>query len=112
MDKKISVDPGLIDAFFLMWGTYPGPASLVHKSRTIVAVNEACRVGGRVPGMNCAAWGTPEKHRGCLANRALAEQTPLFKEVREADGVFRVYWLPLPGYPDFYVHFTTEKTEF
>lgn len=105
-------DPKLIEAFTLMWSAYPGPASLVHKSKTIIAVNRACLMGGRKPGMNCARWDSPDKHRGCLANRALKEQTPLHKEVRRDDGVFRVYWLPVPDYPDFYVHFTTELTTF
>jgi hypothetical protein len=43
-----------------------------------------------------------------MANRTLAEKKTFFKEVRRAGGIFRVYWLPVPGYPDFYVHFTTE----
>lgn len=89
-------------------GTMPAPASLVHKSRTIIAVNEACRAGGRNPGMNCAQWNSPEQHRGCLANRMLKEQQPFYKEVRRVDGVCRVYWLPVSDYPDFYLHFTTE----
>ena len=97
----------LVESFRLMWGTYPAPASLVHKSKTIIAVNAACRLGGREPGMNCAKWDSPEKHKGCLANRALREQKPLYRETRDEDGVSRVYWLPVPGYPDFYVHFGT-----
>jgi hypothetical protein len=108
MRIDINADPKLTEAFTLMWGTYPAPASLVHKSRTVIAVNEACRAGGRKPGMNCAKWDSPDRHRGCLANRVLKDQTALHKEVRSDDGVFRVYWLPVPGYPDFYVHFTTE----
>ena len=101
-------DPKLIEAFTLMWGTYPGQASLVHKSKTIIAVNRACLAGGRKPGMICARWDSPDRHRGCLANKALKEQTPLCKEVRNETGAFRVYWLPVPDYPDYYVHFTTE----
>ena len=108
MSMHIQADSKLLEAFTLMWGTYPGPASLVHKSRTIVAVNEACRAGGRQPGMNCAKWGAPELHKGCLANRALKERRALSKEIHNAGGIFRVYWLPIPDYVDFYVHFTTE----
>lgn len=105
---NIHVDPKLIEAFAMMWGTYPGPASLVHKSKMIIEVNRACFLGGRKPGMICATWDSPDRHRGCLANRAIKEQLPLHKEVRNATGIFRVYWLPIPDYPDFYVHFTTE----
>ena len=108
MNNSVTADPKLVEAFMLMWGSYPGPASLVHKSKTIIAVNEACRKGGREVGMICSQWASLDNHRGCQANRTLQEQQPLHKEVRRDQGVFRVYWLPLPGYPDFYVHFTTE----
>lgn len=98
----------LVEAFNLMWGNYPGPASLVHKSRKIIAVNDACRKGGREPGMNCSKWGTPELHKGCLANRTLKEQIPLYKESCSENSMKRIYWLPINGYPEYYVHFTTE----
>ena len=111
MDEAVKdapeASPELLEAFALMWGTYPMPASLVHKSRTIMAVNGACRQGGRAPGMNCAKWDSPDRHRGCLADKALREQKSLFKETRTREGVTRVYWLPVPGHPDFYVHFGT-----
>ena len=108
MDMNVVADSKLVEAFTLMWGTYPGPASLVHKSKMIIAVNEACRKGGRIPGMNCATWTSPDNHRGCRANDALKEQQPQSKLVVRPDLAFRVYWLPIPGYPEFYVHFTTE----
>lgn len=108
MDTKVEVDPKLIEAFNLMWGAYPGTASLVHKSKTIMAVNDTCLKGGRQPGMICSKWTSPDNHRGCRANDTLASQKPLSKLVRNPDKVYRVYWLPIPGYPDFYVHFTTE----
>lgn len=97
----------LVEAFSLMWGTYPNPASLVHKSRTIIVVNESCHQGGRTPGMNCAKWDSPERHKGCLANQTLKTQQPLYKEIHNEQGVSRTYWLPVPGYPDYYVHFGT-----
>lgn len=109
MANPPDVDPKLIEAFHLMWGRYPAPASLVHKSKWIVAVNQSCRQGGREPGMICATWNRPEIHRGCLAARTLREQTPLSKLVRIGDVGFKVYWLPIDGYPDFYVHFATES---
>lgn len=59
--------------------------------------------------MICATWNRPEIHRGCLAARTLREQTPLSKLVRIGDVGFKVYWLPIDGYPDFYVHFATES---
>lgn len=109
MGVDIEVDPKLTEAFHLLWGAYPYPASLVHKSRTIIAVNEPCRQGGRVPGMNCAKWDKPETHQGCLANRALREQKAFYKERRSAAGVSLIYWLPIPDYPDFYLHFGNKE---
>lgn len=106
--SEIAVDPRLLEAFELMWGQYPGPASLVHRSKTIIAANAACQRGGRIPGMRCSTWPSPDNHRGCKANRTLDEQKAFHKEVRKETGVFRVYWLPVPGYPDLYIHFTTE----
>lgn len=108
INSKCYVDKKLIEAFTLMWGTYPGAASLVHKSKTIVAVNPACLLGGRKPGMVCAKWDSPGRHKGCLANRTLREMVPLHKEIHSNNGISRVYWLPVPDYPDFYIHFTTE----
>jgi len=37
----IKVDPSIIEAFDLMWGQFPEPVTLVHKHRTVLAVNEA-----------------------------------------------------------------------
>ena len=108
MSEKIEVDPRLIEAFNLMWGNYPAPASLVHRSKMIIAVNGACKLGGREPGMICAEWSSPDRHRGCLANQTLARQKPLSKKVRLDGRQYTVYWLPISGYPDFYVHFSTE----
>jgi hypothetical protein len=101
-------DKQLVEAFTLMWGAYPGPASLVHKSKTIIAVNKACLLGGRKPGMICAKWDSPERHVGCLANRTIKEQMPMHKEIRKNRQIFRVYWLTIQGFPDYYIHFTTE----
>lgn len=99
------VDQKLVDAFQLMWGNFPEPAILVHKSREIIAVNAACATIGRVKGMNCATHGAPEAHRGCLANQALSVQQSAFKKVQFGDKRIISYWLPVDGYPEFFVHF-------
>ncbi|WP_281289442.1 hypothetical protein [Sporomusa termitida] len=41
------IDSKVMEAFELMWGNYPEPATLVHKSREIIAVNAAGRSFGR-----------------------------------------------------------------
>lgn len=95
----------LISAFHLMWGNFPEPATLVHKSREVIAVNAACQAIGRVKGMNCAKHGAPEAHRGCLANQALSSQQPAFKKANSGGKDVIAYWLPIEGYPELFIHF-------
>ena len=99
------VDATVIDAFHLMWGSFPEPVTLVHKSREVIAVNAACESIGRVKGMNCATHGAPEAHKGCLANQALSTRQPAFKKLKFGDREIISYWLPLAGYPELFVHF-------
>lgn len=97
-------DEKVIEAFQMMWGNFPDPVMLVHKSREILAVNEACSKAGGVSGIKCSSIGGPERHRGCLANQALASQQATYCK-RESNGRSIIgYWLPLVGYPEIYVH--------
>ena len=92
-----------------MFDHYPEAAQLTHKSKRIVALNPACEAIGRHAGMIRAKHGPPEAHKGCLAMDApkkhKAEVT-----IAEHDSPERrkyaVFWLPIEGYPDFYVHFS------
>lgn len=96
---------GLIEAFHLMWDHFPGPSSLVHKTKKVIAANPACIAMGREPGMYCSRTGSPESHKGCLAAKALAEHRAERIQV-EADGTHRaVFWLPVDGFDDYYIHF-------
>ncbi len=104
----INTDPKLLEAFELMWGHYPASAMLIHKSRLIVAANAVCRAGGREPGSVCAKWGDPEAHKGCLAGKALAEQKAQSRIVSSGGVARKSYWLPVAGYHDYYVHFSSE----
>jgi len=99
------LDPKVIEAFHLMWGHFPEPATLVHKSREVYAVNEAAKGLGREVGTNCATLGSPEAHKGCLANQALATRQPVFKKGKYGEKDIISYWLPIDGYPEFFVHF-------
>lgn len=99
------VDSKVIEAFHLMWGNFPEPATLVHKSREVIAVNAACEVIGRVKSMNCATHGAPEAHRGCLADQALRAQQSAFKKAKIGEREIIAYWLPVDGYPELFVHF-------
>jgi hypothetical protein len=95
----------VIDAFHLMWGNFPEPVCLIHKNREILAVNEASRQMGRLPGTKCNEFGTPEQHRGCLANQALATQKSTYRKAKAGDKDIYAYWLTVPEHPDIYIHF-------
>lgn len=104
MGDEFRLGQEVIEAFNLMWRHFPNPVLLIYKDRTILAANPAGLAIGRKPGLNCAGFGRKEGHYGCLASRALAEQKPqcLSKEI---DGVMKtVYWLPVEGCPDIYIH--------
>ncbi len=99
------IDSKVIEAFELMWGNFPEPATLVHKSREIIAVNTACKKIGREKGINCATIGGAEAHKGCLANKALATQQPAYVKGKFGEKEIISYWLPITGYPEYFVHF-------
>ncbi len=107
MERINDVPASVIDAFQLMWGNFPEPVSLVHKSRNVVAVNKWHQKAGYLtPGMNCAKLGAPGSHKGCLGNKALAsgEATYSYNEKPDGTGV-TAFWIPLDGYPELFVHF-------
>ena len=103
------VEEKVINAFHLMWGKFPEAVMLVHKSREILAVNEAAEKLGRVPGMKCSQIGPPEGHRICQANKALAEQQAKYVKYLKLDGGGKELigvWSPLADGSDVYVHFS------
>lgn len=105
MDTDHALPQSVIAAFHLMWGNFPEPASLVHKSREVVAINKAHeKLGLLKPGMNCAKIGSPEMHKGCLAGRALSSREAAYRSMRPGKDAV-AFWLPLDGHPEFYVHF-------
>lgn len=97
-------DEKVIEAFQMMWGNFPEPVMLVHKSRDILAINEACRKAGGRPGIKCSSIGEPGRHRGCLANQALASQQATYAKGEANGKAFIGYWLPVAGHPEIYVH--------
>ena len=101
----MNLDTKVVEAFQLMWENFPEPVTLVHKSREVIAVNTACAAFGRTPGMRCIEQGAPEAHRGCLANQALQTQTATYKTITRGDKTIISYWLPINGYPDYFIHF-------
>ena len=98
--------PEVIKAFHMFWDSYPGVATLVHKSYEIVAANQLAREIGRKPGVICAKLGSPEEHKGCQAKAALKQKQAKWIKKSYPDADRLIFWIPLDGYPDYYVHFS------
>jgi hypothetical protein len=96
-------------AFHLMWGKFPEPVQLTYKDREIIALNDASLKLGRAKGTKCSSRGAPEDHQGCLANRAMSRQEAVFRKITVEGKELLVYWLPLDGYPDLFLHFAVGK---
>jgi hypothetical protein len=97
------VDSKVIEAFDMMWGSFPVPVRLIHKNKTVIAVNDAARDRGFKPGVHCFEVGTPEQHKACKAPEALSTNKAVQAVNAEKDTIR--YWLPVKGYADVYVHF-------
>jgi hypothetical protein len=109
MEDNISVDDKLLKAFHLMYDNFPEPVQLTHKSKKILAVNPAGLASGKEVGLFCSKLGPPESHKICLAHKALRENTSKWVAVTKQTTPprkFVAFWLPVEGYPDFYVHFS------
>jgi hypothetical protein len=99
--------------FHLFCDNFPFPVMLVHKDRTILAVNKAGDTVGYPTGIRCVDLGQKEHHKGCQANQALTEQTAK-RVVAYSDftgSVMDSYWIPLAGSSDLYLHFAADITE-
>ena len=112
MSAANNLPQSVIEAFHLMWDNFPSPTSLTHKNREVVAINKAwLKQGDLKPGMNCAKLYTPDMHRNCLANKAMASREAAFV-IAESDGLERIkFWLPLDGYPEYFIHFSVGSPE-
>ncbi len=101
------IEQKILDAFQMMWGPFPEPVMLVHKDRTILAVNDLARSGGVPLRVKCFSL-NPEALtttcKQCKANLALRERRTVCTE--ETVNGTRVigYWMPLKD-EDVYVHF-------
>jgi hypothetical protein len=98
-------DAKVLEAFHMMWDNFPEAVMLVHKSREILAVNDACRKAGVAVGGKCSELGTPERHKGCLANQAIARKKATYSKSVAGGKTIIAYWMPLADYPEVYVHF-------
>ena len=96
------VDSTVIDAFHMMWGSFPEAVRLIHKSRKVLAVNEAAISKGMEVGVSCFSFGKPEFHKSCGADQALTSNNG--ERSIAPDGRIR-FWSPVRNCPDVFVHF-------
>ena len=104
MENKHHVPQNVIDAFHMMWDTFPERARLIHKDRTVLAVNRAAEKIGMTAGSHCYDGSPRRAPRGCLANKALRENAGMYSASPE--GTRMPFWIPVDGVPDVYVHFS------
>ena len=102
------VEQSILDSFHTMWGAFPEPVMLIHKSRTILAVNDIARAIGIAAGIKCFSL-NPETGDHycdrCEANLAVETCKTVCSEI-SIDGKRIIgYWMPLKEAPDVYVHF-------
>lgn len=100
--------------FRTYWGNFPFPVMLVHRTRIIMERNALAEALGCVPGARCSDQGTKESHKGCLANLALREQSAQRRVgyLKEFGMILDAYWIPLVDFPDYFLHFSIDITEY
>lgn len=98
------IDIEVIDAFHMMWGTFPAPVRLIHKSRKVLAVNEIAQSIGMETDVHCYSVGDPESHKGCKANEALSTSEGQRMDVDSGTKI--KFWSPVRGCSDVFVHFS------
>ncbi len=103
------VEANVINAFNMMWDPFPEPVMLVHKSRTILAVNAAAQAAGVPVGVKCSSLNPENKTDGhcrqCRALEALRSNSALEKFTVASGRHVKGYWLPLKDVSDVYIHF-------
>ena len=104
------VEQRILDSFQTMWGPFPEPVMLIHKTRTILAVNDFARAmgipaGSKCSGLNPEAIGDHEHCSRCQADLAFKTGETVCTEESVAGKTIIGYWMPLKEIPDVYVHF-------
>jgi hypothetical protein len=102
----------ILSNFHLFYDNFPAPVILVHKDRTILAMNKTAETVGYQTGIRCIDMGEKENHKACLGNKALSEQTGtrLVAYFDFAGAVLDTYWIPLTGSNELFVHYATDIT--
>lgn len=91
----------MIAMFHALWDNFPSRARLIRRDRRVLAVNKVAAAEGLTTGVRCIDQPPVEAHRGCLANLALREH---HGKIKFADDGTVIFWAPLEGCEDVYVH--------
>lgn len=97
------IDDKVLEAFHMMWDSFPAPVRLIHKNKQVLAINEMAKEAGLETGVSCFSISPPEAHKGCKANVALS--TNKAQIMYSEQGKVK-WWLPVKGYNDIYIHFS------
>lgn len=106
-----SVSNEVIEAFHMMWDSFPHPVMLLKKTRDIVAVNKVAEEKGVPTNLKCfQLGGKTEIHDGCKANKAVEEGVAqrMVAHNKDANRVMDAYWLPVSAEKDIYLHFAID----
>ena len=99
-------DQKMIEMFHAMYDNFPTRARLIRKNREVLAVNKIAEAEGLRAGVRCVDQPPPEAHRFCRANQALKEHRGKFYFAEDGTVMF---WAPLEGCDDVYVHGSLHK---
>lgn len=99
-------DRKVIEAFKLMWSSYPEPAMLINRGKRVMALDWACRHAQRDVGSYChEIGGCKDMGNSCLLRRCLDTRQGVHTKVNTGKKQWSIHWVPLEGYPDYCVHF-------
>lgn len=96
----------MIEMFHTMYDNFPTRVRLIRKNREVLAVNKIAEAEGLRPGVRCVEQPPLEAHRFCKANQALKEHRGKFYFAEDGRIMF---WAPLEGCDDVYVHGSIQK---
>lgn len=102
------VDQSIVDAFQMMWGPFPEPVMLIHKDRTILAVNDFARNLGVSDGIKCYLLNPEAGGKvcpDCMANAAVSNGETIRRDGDKNGVNVMGYWMPLKETPEVYIHF-------
>lgn len=101
----------VVDAFNLMWGTFPSPVMLITYKHEIVAVNKMCASLGVSTGIKCSSL-NGGNHKLCRAAEARKTGEAVRKVcyLSDTEIVSDGYWIPIEG--EYMVHFGNDITEY